>query len=84
MYDILGEFNQAKELHEKALLIGKKMFGEDHVYVAASYNNLALVYEPLGEYHQAKELHEKALLIRSVKSTVNSLLIRFLVKITPL
>ena len=60
----LGEYNQAKELHEKALIIRKKIFGEDHADVATSYNNLALVYNSLGEYNQAKELYEKALTIR--------------------
>ena len=64
MYERLGEYNQAKELHEKALIIRKKIFGEDHADVATSYNNLALVYNSLGEYNQAKELHEKALMIR--------------------
>ena len=64
VYHRLGEYNQAKELHEKALIISKKIFGEDHANVATSYNNLALVYERLGEYNQAKELHEKALIIR--------------------
>ena len=50
----LGENNQAKELHEKALVIRKKIFGEDHASVAWSYNNLASVYFNLGEYNQAK------------------------------
>ena len=38
--------------------------GEDHVNVATSYNNLALVYNSLGEYNQGKEFHQKALTIR--------------------
>ena len=42
VYYSLGEYNQAKKLHEKALIIHKKMFGEDHANVATSYNNLAL------------------------------------------
>ena len=74
MYERLGEYNQAKELHEKALIIKKKIFGEDHAAVATSYDNLALVYKRLGEYNQAKELHEKALIIRK----------KILVKIMPL
>ena len=45
-------------------MIRKKIFGENHVDVATSYNNLALVYNNLGEYNQAKELHEKAVMIR--------------------
>ena len=64
MYNRLGEYNEAKELHEKALIIRKKIFGEDHADVATSYNNLASVYDMLGEYNQAKELHEKALIMR--------------------
>ena len=55
MFDTLGEYNQAKERHEKALIIRN---------VATSYDNLLLVYNRLGEYNQAKELREKALLIR--------------------
>ena len=63
MYNSLGEYNQAKELHDKALMIYKKNFGEDHADVATSYSNLASVYHRLGEYNQAKDLHEKALTI---------------------
>ena len=63
MYERLGEYNQAKELHEKALMIRKKIFGEDHADVATGYSNLASVYNRLGEYNQAKELTEKALTI---------------------
>ena len=58
MYYSLGEYSQAKELHEKALTIRKKIFGEEHADVATSYSNLALVYNRLGEYNQAKDLHE--------------------------
>ena len=64
VYQTLGEHNQAKELHRKALVIRKKIFGEDHADVATSYNNLASVYNSQGEYNQAKELHEKALMIQ--------------------
>ena len=49
VYKSLGEYNQAKELHEKALMIYKKSFGEDHADVATSYNKLASVYDRLGE-----------------------------------
>ena len=59
MYYSLGEYNQAKDLHEKALTIRKKIFGEDHADLASSYNNLVLVNNRLGEYNQAKELHEE-------------------------
>ena len=51
MYHTLGEYNQAKELHEKALKIRRKIFGEDHVDVATTYDNLASVYNRLGQYN---------------------------------
>ena len=59
MYDILGEYNQAKELHEKALTIYKKMFGEDHANVATSYNNLALMYNNLENTIKLKNFTKK-------------------------
>ena len=63
MYNRLGEYHQAEELCEKALMICKKIFGEDHADVARIYSNLASVYNWLGEYNKAMELHEKALMI---------------------
>ncbi|CAH3174978.1 unnamed protein product, partial [Porites lobata] len=64
VYRDIGRYNQATELHQRALWILKNIFGEDHAYVAETYNDLALVYTHLGEYNQAKELHETALMIR--------------------
>ena len=34
VYSSLGEYNEAKELQEKALVIRKKIFGEDFALVA--------------------------------------------------
>ena len=39
----LGEYNRAKELHEKALTIRKKVFGEDYVFAETVRSQLALV-----------------------------------------
>ena len=63
MYYGLGEYNQAKELHEKALMIRKKIFDEHHADVASSYHKLAVVYHSLREYNQAIELQVKALIM---------------------
>ena len=63
VYDRIGKYSQAEGFHKKALIIRKKIFGEDHTDVASSYNNLASVYSSLGEYNQAEELYEKALVI---------------------
>ena len=41
VYKRLGEYNLAKELHEKALRIYEKIFVDDHLYVERVRNNLA-------------------------------------------
>ena len=46
------------------MIIRKKIFGEEHADVAASYNNLGIVYQDLGQYNEAKEYYEKALIIK--------------------
>ena len=59
----LGRYNEAKQYHEKALIVKKKIFGEEHAGVASCYNNLGNDYQLLGQYNEAKEYHEKALII---------------------
>ena len=59
MYEHLGEYNQAKELHEKALMIMKQIFGEDHNYVERIRSELALVNKHL-KSSRAEDRHEKA------------------------
>ena len=61
MFSSLGEYQKAKEYHEKALAI-KREFG-DRNGEAVAYGNLGTVFSSLGEYHNAKEYHEKALAI---------------------
>ena len=38
----MKEYNQAKELYEKALMIGKQIYGDDHEYLERIRNELAL------------------------------------------
>ena len=64
VYSDLGQYSEAKEYYEKALIIRKEIYGEHHGDVAASYNNLGTVYSDLGQYGEAKANHEKALIIR--------------------
>ncbi len=47
----------------KALAIYRKVFGEDHPYVAIHYNNIGMAYEYLGDYDKAIGYYEKALAI---------------------
>ena len=59
----LGELEQAKEYHERALRIRLKKLGPDHLDVAMCYNTLGSVHYHLGDLEQAKEYHERALTI---------------------
>ena len=61
---IRDRYSEAKEYYEKALIIRKEIYGQKHGDVAASYNNLGIVYRDLGQYSEAKEYFEKALIIR--------------------
>ncbi|PFX24625.1 Nephrocystin-3 [Stylophora pistillata] len=51
----------AIEQLEKALVILKMTYGEDHLRVTETYNRLGLVYSDIGKYKEAKDMHEKAL-----------------------
>ncbi|KAL9958237.1 hypothetical protein ACROYT_G035227 [Oculina patagonica] len=57
------QYELAVSYHEKALVIRKKIYGEEHADVAASYNNLGAVYHDLGHYNKAKEYYDKGLFI---------------------
>ena len=64
----LGEFHHAQQYYERALAIGaSEKMGAEHVDVASSYNNLAIVLSDQGDLEQAKEYHERALAIRLEK-----------------
>jgi len=63
VYLQLGQYNEAKQYHEKVLIIRQKIFGEDHADVATSYNNLGSVHWQLGKYNEGKQCHEKELII---------------------
>ena len=57
----LGEYQSAKEFHEKALAINMKI--GDKGGEARNYGSLGSVLHSLGEYQKAKEFHVKALAI---------------------
>ena len=61
MYYKTGNYDKAKEVHEKALEIRERSLGPIHVDVAASLNNLGLVNYKTGNYDKAIEFYEKAL-----------------------
>ncbi|KAJ7390193.1 hypothetical protein OS493_026703 [Desmophyllum pertusum] len=59
----LGELQQAKEYHDRALDILLEKLGPEHVDVARTYNNLGSVHSKLGEPQREKECHDRALAI---------------------
>jgi CHAT domain-containing protein/Tfp pilus assembly protein PilF len=60
MYFELGQNAKALSMNEQALLIRKKVLGENHPYVAISLNNLAQLYFELGQYEKALPFQEQA------------------------
>ena len=63
LYRVLGNLQQAKEHHERALAMDLKHLDPEHVDVARCYVNLGNVYCELGDLQQAKEHHKRALAI---------------------
>ena len=61
VYRNLGDFQQAKDSHTRALDIRLKQLGPDHVHVATSYDNLGTVYTNQGDFQQAKDNCARAL-----------------------
>ncbi len=60
----IAEYTKAESMYKMDLEIKEKVLGKEHPNTAASYNNLARVYEDQGEYKKAEELYEKSLQIR--------------------
>ena len=67
VYHALGDLQQAKKFHNRALTICLKKLESDCVEVAKSYNNLGTAHYGLGELQQARECHGRALTIRLEK-----------------
>jgi tetratricopeptide (TPR) repeat protein len=57
----MGKYEEALPLFQKALEIRLGQLGERHPSVAASYNNLAYLYESMRRYKEALPLSQKAL-----------------------
>jgi len=50
----LGQYNEAKQYHEKALTIREKVFGEEHPHLKASYRNLRNLHYYLRQRNQTR------------------------------
>lgn len=69
-----NKYKEAAHLLNDALAIREKTLGKDHPAVAATLNNLAVLYGKRGKYKEAEPLCKRALEIREkVKIiTINS------------
>lgn len=59
-----GQYREAQQLAERALVLWEQALGPEHPEVAKSLNNLALLYSYRGDYREAERLHTRALAIR--------------------
>lgn len=59
-----SRYQEAETAGNAALAMHKKLLGEQHLLVAESLNNLALLHQYRSNYHEAIRLHEQALNIR--------------------
>jgi tetratricopeptide (TPR) repeat protein len=62
--DAQGKHAQAQPLRQKALLLNRKLLGEEHPATALSYNSVAFCLHAQGKHAQAQPLFEKALDLR--------------------
>jgi CHAT domain-containing protein/tetratricopeptide (TPR) repeat protein len=59
-----GQYAEAELLFGRTLIVLERSVGAGHPDVAATLNNLALVYEAQGKYAEAERVHIRALAIR--------------------
>lgn len=62
-----GEYDKAEEKLQQSLEIRERIFGSNHLDVAASLDGLAVVYGMQGRYSESETLHLQALKIREEK-----------------
>ena len=63
-YEGQGAYIQALPWRKQCLSVAKERFGEKHLKVASSLNNLGVVYYDLGRYETTESLYLKALEMR--------------------
>jgi tetratricopeptide (TPR) repeat protein len=59
-----GVYAVAEKPLRRSLIINEKILGPDHPHVAASLNNLALLYKVQGKYAEAEPLYKRSLAIK--------------------
>ncbi len=56
-----GRYSEASNVAEEALKVAEETFGPNHLNVALSLNNLAVLYQDQGKYAEAEPLFKRAL-----------------------
>jgi eukaryotic-like serine/threonine-protein kinase len=64
LFDVDGKLDQAKPFYDKALQVRRALYGDNHLVVAQSLNNLAAIPYQQGLLDEAQALHTRALAIR--------------------
>ncbi|MFC3531434.1 tetratricopeptide repeat protein [Vogesella facilis] len=67
-----SRFKEAEPIGLQALALHTRLLGEQHLLVAESMNNLALLRQYTGNYSEAIRLHQQALAIRKSLAGENS------------
>lgn len=62
-YQYKGNYSLAANYAQKALTLGLKKYGHDHLNAAASYNNLGTAYKEMRRYDKAIECFKEVLAI---------------------
>ena len=65
---LMGHYDQALKMHQKALSIRSRLLPKDHILFAQSYGNMGFIYDKLGQYDTALELFQKSLDIHKKQS----------------
>lgn len=64
VYRNLGLYDLAAPILEKALLLKRQVYGEDHLEVAAGLHTLAVLYDTQGKYQEAESFFRQSLAIK--------------------
>ena len=73
VYLYAKKYADAKNMWVNALVTRRKIYGEEHLKIADSYNNLGFLYTETGEDYRSLKLYEKALQIRKKQLPANDM-----------
>ena len=64
VYRNLGLYSMAAPILEKSLALKRKVYGEEHLEVAAGLHTLAVLYDTQGKYQEAESFFRQSLAIK--------------------